>query len=273
MPAPVDHLLALLDLEPIELNRFRGANPPIGLPRVFGGQVAAQALRAAQLTVGTDHRIHSLHSYFLRPGKPGTPILYSVTRIRDGKSFTTRDVVAIQNGEVIFDLSASFQKPEDGPEFQLPRATDVPEPDEVRRMETFARRHGAPVDTREFAPPPLDPEARRTSTRRMWIRTDGPMPDDPDLHACVIAYASDMGPVGASREGARHGGDHRDLMVASLDHSMWFHRPVRVDDWLLYDLEAVSTSGARGLARGTMHTADGVLGVSVVQEALLRPVR
>lgn len=271
MSGPVDNLVALLDLEPIERNRFRGANPGNGWGRVFGGHVCAQALRAAHLTVTTDHRVHSLHSYFLRPGKPEVPILYSVTRIRDGRSFTTRDVVAIQNGEVIFDLSASFQTAEPGFEYQLERSATAPDPETVERSVRMGRRHGGPIDNREFAAE-FDPAAGRTLTRRMWFRADGELPEDPGLHACVIAYASDMGPVGAAARPAREGGSSRDLMTASLDHAMWFHRPIRADQWLLYDLEAVATSGARGLARGTIHTADGLLGVSVVQEALLRPI-
>ena len=259
-------------MEAIEQNLFRGTNPGRDDDgRVFGGQVCSQALRAAQLTVGGDHRIHSLHAYFLRPGRPGIPILYQVTRIRDGRSFTTRDVVAIQNGEAIFDLSASFQTPEAGPEYQLPRATNVPDPDSLPRSK-WGRRHGGPIDIREFEPPPLSPEDSQTSTRRMWLRTLGDLPDDATIHACVLAYASDMGPVGASRRPYRLMGEMGEVMTASLDHAMWFHRPIRADQWLMYDLEAVSTSGARGLARGTIHTADGSLGVSIAQEALLRPL-
>lgn len=263
MSAGLDQLLLLLDLETLDDDMFRGANPGEGGGRVFGGQVASQALRAAGHTVDADHRVHSLHSYFMRPGQPGTPIVYRVERLRDGRSFTTRRVTAIQHGEAIFNLSASFHKVEPGPEYQLPPPSGVPDPDALPRRD-FGNRHHRPIDTREL-------EVDGRPGRRMWIRADGKLPDDPELHACVIAYASDMGPVGAARR--PHENWPGRLMGASLDHVMYFHRSVRADEWLLYDLEAVSTSGARGLARGTIHSADGTLGVSLSQEALLRPVR
>ena len=266
----VDRLLFLLDLEPIERNLFRGANPGKGSGRVFGGQVASQALRAAIHTIDVDHHVHSLHSYFLRPGRFGQPILYSVDRIRDGKSFTTRRVTAIQQWEAIFALEASFQKAEEGPEYELPPPPGVPEPEDVPVREHWGA-HSTPIESREIDLP--DPDDDNRSTRRIWFRAAGPLPDDdPGLHACVITYASDMGPVGAARR------PHRDaypegLMAASLDHVLWFHRQVRADDWLLYDLAAVATAGARGLARGSIHTRDGRLAVSVSQESLLRPGR
>jgi acyl-CoA thioesterase II len=263
----VDRLLYLLDLEPIERNLFRGANPGSGSGRVFGGQVASQALRAAHHTVEADHHVHSLHSYFLRPGRFGMPILYSVDRIRDGRSFTTRRVTAIQQGEAIFALESSFQKAEDGPEYELPPPAGVPRPEDVPLREHWGP-HSAPIESREMELPEPDDENR--STRRIWFRAAGPLPDDdPGLHACVITYASDMGPVGAARRPHRG----QELMAASLDHVLWFHRQVRADEWLLYDLAAVATAGARGLARGTIHTSDGHLAVSVTQESLLRPVR
>ena len=274
----VDRLLALLDLEPIERNLFRGSNPGRGPGRVFGGQVASQALRAAMHTIEVDHQVHSLHSYFLRPGRFGQPILYSVDRIRDGKSFTTRRVTAIQQGEAIFALEASFQKAEDGPEYDLPPPPDVPAPEDVPVRAPHGP-HSAPLESREMELP--DPDDDNRSTRRIWFRTAGPLPDDdPGLHACVITYASDMGPVGAARRphrnrypGTGRAGEGVALMAASLDHVLWFHRPVRADRWLLYDLSAVATAGARGLARGTIHTREGRLVVSVTQESLLRPVR
>ena len=215
MSPGLDRLLALLDLEPIEQNLFRGANPGEG-GRVFGGQVASQALRAATRTVEADHHAHSLHAYFLRPGRPGRPILYSVDRIRDGRSFTTRRVVAIQNGEAIFNMEASFHVAEPGPEFQLPAPTGLPDPDNLPRRQ-YGGAHHRPMDSREFAAP-------APSTQRMWVRAEGELSDDPDLHACVLAYTSDMGPVGAAARPVMGTGP---MMRASLDHTMWFHHPAR----------------------------------------------
>jgi acyl-CoA thioesterase-2 len=282
MSTGLDRLLALLDLEHIDRNLYRGSNPAMfvnGGGRVFGGQVASQALMAASKTVEVDHRVNSLHAYFLRPGRPGLPIIYSIDRIRDGSSFTTRRVVALQDGEAIFNLDASFHKEEPGGEFELPAPLEgVPAPEDVARHEHGGGPgggfHRRPIDTRELASGP-----RPTTTRAMWVRADGELPDDPSLHACVLTYMSDSGPVGAARrpllrpEEAEQWGPGSRWMSASLDHTMWFHRPVRADQWLLYDLEAVACSNARGLARGTMWTQDGHLGVSITQEALLRPVR
>lgn len=271
---PLNHLLRLLDLEPIERNLFRGANGGEGPGRVFGGQVASQALRAAQHTVEVDHRIHSLHSYFMRPGQLGTPILYQVERLRDGRSFTTRRVTAIQRGEAIFILEGSFHVDEPGPEYGLEPPADVPDPDGLPSRADDPWPHHRPIDTREMRPPPIDRSRGEVSTRRMWIRTRGEVPDgDPGLHACILAYASDMGPVGAARQPHESAFGHGAFMSASLDHIMWFHRPVRADDWLLYDLAAVATAGARGLARGAMFTRAGTLAISVAQEALIRPRR
>lgn len=269
----LDHLMVLLDLEPIERNLFRGANPGEGPGRVFGGQVAGQALRAAQHTVEVDHAIHSLHSYFMRPGQHGVPILYQVERLRDGRSFTTRRVTAIQHGEAIFILEGSFHTSEPGPDYALPPPAGVPDPDDLPAGDRHRGAHHRPIDTREMAPPPVDRARGEVSTRRMWIRTRAPLPDDPGLHACVLAYASDMGPVGAARRPHEGRFGSGAFMSASLDHIMWFHRPVRADQWLLYDLAAVATAGGRGLARGAMYTREGLLSVSVAQEALIRPRR
>lgn len=277
MSEGLDRLLALLDLEAIDRDLYRGANPSTGGGgRVFGGQVASQALMAASNTVDVEHRVNSLHAYFLRPGKPGKPIIYAIDRIRDGSSFTTRRVVARQDGEAIFNLDASFHKEEPGREFELPAPlAGVPDPDDLPRPEwgpDFGA-HRRPVDTRELSEGPTP-----TSTRAMWIRADGALSDDFALHACVLTYMSDSGPVGAARRPLiRQGetdqwGPNSRWMSASLDHTMWFHRPVRADEWLLYDLEAVACSNARGLARGTMYTRDGHLGVTVTQESLLRPL-
>jgi acyl-CoA thioesterase-2 len=211
--------------------------------------------------------VNSLHAFFLRPGRPGMPIVYTVDRIRDGSSFTTRRVVAVQDGEAIFNLDASFHKEEPGGEFELPAPLDgVPGPDDVPRHDhDWGAMHRRPIETRELASGP-----RPTTTRAMWVRADGALPDDPALHACVLTYISDSGPVGAARRPLL--GQFDRWMSASLDHTMWFHRPVRADQWLLYDLEAVACSNARGLARGTLYTVDGHLAVSVTQEALIRPI-
>jgi acyl-CoA thioesterase-2 len=222
--------------------------------------VAAQALRSAGLTVPSDLAVNSLHAYFLRPGKPGQPILYSVDRIRDGRSFVTRRVVALQDGEAILNLDASFHRHEPGPEYQIPERVDVPEP-ETLRTSRRERHHGRPIDMREVPSP--------AGFTRRWIRADGDLPEDPALHACILTYASDMGAVSAASGPVSPA---TKMMSASLDHSMWFHRPMRADDWVFYELEAVVAARARGLARGGMSTHGGVLGVTVNQEALLRPI-
>ena len=228
--------------------------------------MASQALRAAQLTVEADHDVHSVHSFFLRPGTYGVPILLRVDRIRDGKSFSTRRVVAWQRGEAIFNLDASFHRREDGPEFALPAPLDTPTPEEVERADRWGRHHD-PIDSREI-------DLGRAPARRVWFKAVNELPDDPSLHACVITYATDMGPMGAVRRAYASVTDGEvgfgNMMGASLDHVLWFHRPVRADEWLLYDIEAVATAGARGLARGTLHTSAGVLVASVAQEVLLR---
>lgn len=271
---PLDDLVALLDLEPIEVNIFRGVSPDEDRQRVFGGQVAGQALVAAARTVEPDRHVHSLHAYFLRPGDPTVPILYDVDRIRDGKSFTTRRVVAIQHGRAIFNLSASFHVPETG----LSHAAPMPDAPPPESLPTFQERYahraeemGAwftrprPIDTRH-----VPVEAEGATSQMVWLRADGDLADDPVLHACIVTYASDMTlldttvlPHGITWEEGK-------MMMASLDHAMWFHRPFRADGWLLYSQDTPSASGARGLARGQIFTADGVLAISVVQEGLLR---
>jgi acyl-CoA thioesterase II len=287
--AAVDALCELLDLEAIEVNIFRGVSPDEDRQRVFGGQVAGQALVAAARTVDPDRAVHSLHAYFLRPGDPNVPILYDVDRIRDGRSFTTRRVVAIQHGKAIFNLAASFHVHEEGFDHQvdlidamwdgrLPADPDTL-PDWRTRMQPYAERFGEyldrprPIDTRnvdwdwEQRKEPLPPH------QRVWLRADGTLPDDPVLHTCVLTYASDMTLLDTTL--LPHGAEAADegLMMASLDHAMWFHRPFRVDEWLLYVQDTPSTSGGRGMARGSIYTHDGALAVSVVQEGLIRPMR
>ena len=270
----------LLDLEAIEVNLFRGVSPDENRQRVFGGQVAGQALVAATRTVQPDRRVHSLHAYFLRPGDPTVPILYEVDRIRDGRSFTTRRVVAIQHGRAIFNLQTSFHVAETGPDYQLPMPLDVPAPDTLpdfkARMAPYKERMGEwydrprPIDLRHVGSDPFSRNGQPADDQQVWMRADGTLPDDPTLHACIVTYASDMTlldttvlPFGMSWETPG-------MQMASLDHAMWFHRPFRADDWLLYDQRPISTGGARGLAGGNIFTADGTLAISVVQEGLVR---
>jgi acyl-CoA thioesterase II len=275
----LDDLVATLDLEVIEVNIFRGTSPDEKRQRVFGGQVAGQALVAAGRTVAPDRFVHSLHAYFLRPGDPTVPILYEVDRIRDGRSFTTRRVVAIQHGLAIFNLSASFHIVETGQLDHQQPAPASPDPETLptlaERMAHLAPQLGdwldrpRPIDTRYVEAIPTRGE-KRPPQQKVWFRADGRLPDDPLLHACVVAYASDMSlldtvilPHGISWDDPRFEG-------ASLDHAMWFHRPFRADEWLLYSQESPSASGARGLGRGEIFTLDGTLAVSVVQEGLIR---
>lgn len=282
--AALDELLALLDLESLEVDLYRGVSPHEERLRVFGGQVAAQSLVAAGRTVadgrGVERPVHSLHAYFLRPGDPQIPILYRVDRIRDGRSFTTRRVAAVQRGEPIFHLSASFHVPETGVSHQE-QIPAVPDPETLptwaEAMAPYAAELGdwvtrpRPIDVRHVGEPlrrsPVDPTGR-PPTHRMWLRADGRLPDDPLLHACLAAYASDMTLLDTIM--LPHGQIWADGIQVSLDHAMWFHRRFRADEWLLYDQYSPTASGARGLATGTLFARDGSLAVSVVQEGLLR---
>ena len=278
----VDALVQLLDLEAIEVNLFRGLSPDEERQRVFGGQVAGQALVAAARTVEPGRGVHSLHAYFLRPGDPTVPILYEVDRIRDGRSFTTRRVVAIQHGKAIFNLQCSFQVHEDGLEHEDPMP-EVAQPDDLpdfaTRMAPYAEQMGPwyhrprPIDTRHVDWNPPDRREPKPPYQRVWLRADGVLPEDPVLHACVLTYASDMTLLDTAL--LPHGGSWDDdgLFMASLDHAMWFHRPFRADEWILYDQDTPSASGGRGIARGLMWDADGNLVVSVVQEGLIRRMR
>lgn len=269
---PVDGLLRILELERIDRDIFRNTNPGNEGGRIFGGQVASLALRAAAatVTVQPEQRVHSLHAYFLRPGRYGTPITCVVDRIRDGTSFTTRRVVCLQDGEAILNLDASFHKEEPGGDFELPFPAWVSRdqsPDDLPREARPAWRSGnRPVDTRAVDPPPSSRAARA-----VWMRAMDRLPDDPVVHACAITYLSDMGPTRAVRR--RVGQEGPSSMSASLDHCVWFHRSVRADEWLFYELETVAAGGARGVARGSVWTRDGRLVVSVTQEALVRPPR
>jgi acyl-CoA thioesterase-2 len=279
---PLDVLLRLLDLERLELNLFRGQNRDIGSGRVFGGQVLAQALVAAGRTV-EGRAAHSLHGYFMLPGDVNTPIVYQVDRIRDGRSFTTRRVLAIQEGREIFSMLCSFQVEEPGiehgaamphvpPPESLPRELDlvramadrIPAP--LRDVYTQDR----PIDFRPVAPvDPFTPEVR-PPLKHVWFRAEGTMPDEPILHQAVLAYASDYGLLGTAL--LPHGLSFmmRGVQAASLDHAVWFHRAFRVDDWLLYAMDAPAAAGARGFTRGSLYTRYGILVASTVQEGLLR---
>lgn len=284
MTYTIDDLLILLDLEPIEFNIYRGQNRDIGSGRVFGGQVLAQGLVAAQRTVDEDRIAHSLHGYFILPGDLNVPIVYFVDRLRDGKSFTTRRVTAIQHGRAIFNMSVSFQIREPGLDHQLPMP-EVPAPESLKSELEIIRAgaHQAPEPVRKVITQdrpmdfrivedihPFDPQ-KQPPIRHMWMRAIGRMPDDALSHQAVLAYASDYGLLGTALQ--PHGKSYRrsDVQVASLDHSLWLHRPVRVDDWLLYVIDSPVAAGARGFSRGTIFTRDGQLVASVAQEGLTRP--
>ena len=281
---PLDRLVDLLDLEHIEENIFRGKQPHEALQRVFGGQVAGQALVAAGRTVPADRPVHSLHAYFLRPGDPSMPIVYEVDRIRDGRSFTTRRVVAIQRGRAIFNLSASFQIAEEGFDHQS-AMPDVARPETLetlqKRMEPYAEELGGwyarprPIDVRYVTDPPriAKEKGNRDSVSRVWMRADGTLPDDPLLHVCAVTFASDMTLLDSTLMAHGRAWGTGDVVGASLDHAMWFHRPFRADEWWLYDQESPWTGAGRGLARGHIYDSSGQLAVSVVQEGLIRPPR
>ncbi|MFE7232755.1 acyl-CoA thioesterase [Streptomyces sp. NPDC057596] len=284
-------LLDLLDLERIERDIFRGRSRYAVVPRVFGGQVAAQALVAAGRTVPGDRHAHSLHAYFLRPGDPGAPIVYTVDRIRDGRSFTTRRVVAVQHGQPVFHLSASFQAYEEGLEHQAPMPP-APDPETLptsqERMrgydhlprqvvERFLEAREA-VDLRYVEEPPYGRFGEpREPHSQVWFRADGKLDgdiDEPLLHVVLATYVSDMTLLDSVLLAHGRGGwAVGDVVGASLDHAMWFHRPFRADEWLLYDQESPSAHGGRGLGQARIYTQDGRLAISVVQEGVVRVPR
>ena len=280
MSESLDFLVNLLDLEPIEVNIFRGIQPDEERQRVFGGQVASQALMAAGRTV--EHgQVHSLHSYFLRPGDPMVPILYEVDRIRDGRSFTTRRVVAVQHGRAIFNMACSFHVDERGIEHQF-TMPDVPDPETLPTLperlapwrdelaEWFERPH--PIDQRFIGDLPWKAIEGRDPIQQLWIKADGKLGDDPLLHSCVATYASDMTLFDTILAPHSIKWDDPSFMGASLDHCMWFHRSFRADDWLLYDTDSPNAHGARGIARGFLYDQSGRLVVSMVQEGLTRVI-
>ena len=284
MSKSLDAVVELLDLEQIETDIFRGRSP-VGerRQRIFGGQVAGQALVAAGRTAPPDRPVHSLHAYFIRPGDPSVPLVYLVERVRDGRSFTTRRVTVVQHGKTIFTLSASFQETEPGFFDHFEPMPDVPAPDEVEPTSVRLRRlfgpavdeytRDSPIELRHVGPLSVEVErdpSLATPDNVVWLRADGDLPDDPLLHVCLMTYASDMTLLDTVLHA--HGVSWSDGLIvgASLDHAMWFHRPFRADRWLLYAQDSPSASGGRGLARGEVYTSEGELVVSVVQEGLLR---
>ena len=282
MAYSLTELLALLDLEPIEKNIFRGQSRDIGTPQVFGGQVLGQALAAASRTV-EGRSVHSLHAYFLKRGDVQSPIIYEVDRARDGGSFSNRRVIAIQHGEQIFNMTASFQTVETGLEHQV-QMPKVPKPAELKDLEVLAREfegqlpprmqrfvkwerpiHVRPVDPRQFLI-----RDSRVPVKLLWMKTREPMPADSLLHQALLAYISDYELIGTATlpHGLHATRDH--LQMASLDHAMWFHRPVRVDEWLLFSLDSPAAAGGRGLAHGHVFAEDGRLIATLAQEGLMR---
>jgi len=282
MTSAVKTLLEILNLEPLEHNLYRGRSPQVGWQRVFGGQVIGQALVAAIRTV-KDRNVHSMHGYFMRPGDPEVPIIYQVERDRDGKSFATRRVIAIQHGQPIFTMGASFHKHEDGFDHQI-KMPDVPAPEDLpsekqmkerflKKMPGYIRQYWErdrpfeirPVKMRNY----LDPE-KSDPAQSIWIKANENLPEDPAIHQCVLSYASDMTLLDTSLLPHGHTLFDPEIMLASLDHSLWFHRPIKADEWMLYAQDSPSASGARGFNRGNIFSRDGTLLASVAQEGLIR---
>ncbi|GAA4896227.1 acyl-CoA thioesterase-2 [Stackebrandtia albiflava] len=280
--AAVDELLRVLDLEQIDVNLFRGVGPRVSPQRVFGGQVAGQALVAAGRTVDPDRSVHSLHGYFVRPGDSTKPIVYQVERIRDGRSFSVRRTQAFQGGQQIFFMSASFHIGEEGLEHNAPAPSDVPPPEEVptlpERLAAHPDRLGIwsrtarPIDVRYIGESGFAASGERppSSQQRVWMRAAGDLPDDPLLHVCVLTYASDLTLLDTVLNQHGQVWGPGGYLGTSLDHALWFHRPFRADEWFLYDSESPSAARGRGLATGQFFTADGVHIASAVQEGLLR---
>lgn len=283
--APMENLISTLDLEKLEENLFRGTSPQVGWQRVFGGQVIAQALMAAQRTVSAERFVHSLHAYFMRPGDPLVPIVYQVDRIRDGASFATRRIVAIQHGKAIFSMSASFQIDEGGFDHQA-KIPDVPQPEQLmsedQMRDAFLAKappairkyweNKRPIEIRPVSLTHYISKEKLEPQQNIWVRAVGAVPDDPHYQAAVLAYLSDMTLLDTSLYA--HGTTIFDpaIQAASLDHAIWFHRPCKLDDWLLYVQDSPSASGARGLTRGSLFTRDGILVASMAQEGLIRKI-
>lgn len=284
MSQALDNLLTILNLEELEKNLFRGRSPQVGWQRVFGGLVIGQALMAAIRTVEA-RAMHSLHGYFMRPGDPTIPIVYEVDRIRDGKSFATRRVVAIQHGKAIFSMSASFHNAEQGLDHQIPMP-DVPLPDTLPSEKELKDQFIdlVPENVRKYWERERPIELRFTDlthfvsktklppVQHVWFRATGALNDDRAAHQCLLAYASDMTLLDTSLFAHGRSVFDRDLQLASLDHALWFHRPFRADEWLLYAQDSPSASGGRGFNRGSIFSRDGQLVASVAQEGLIRQV-
>lgn len=283
MDSAIDSLLERLDLERLDENLYRGTSPNDGRPRIFGGLVAAQSHIAACRTV--EGRVaHSLHGYFLREGDTKVPVIYDVDRIRDGRSFATRRVVAKQHGKAIFNMSVSFQAPEEGLEHQRPMP-EAPPPSAVptneERMAAYTEQseHPAfafllkldrPIERREIDHMDLLDPSPNTGIKRMWFKARGEVGDDPVIHQAILAYASDFGLLESSLNQHGRGFLSQELIIASLDHAIWLHSDIKVDDWLLYTTESPRTAGGRGLNFGYIHSQDGTLVASVAQEGLMR---
>lgn len=279
----LDTLVSLLDMETLETHLFRGASQDLGFRQLFGGQVLGQALSAASKTVDNDRQAHSLHGYFLRPGDPDKPVIYQVEPVRDGASFSTRRVMAIQNGRPIFTCSASFHIHETGFQHQI-QMPDVPMPEELvsdsdltpmlaralndeKRLKMLRDK---PIETRAVQVlDPLNP-AKTAPAKQVWFKADGQLPDCPALHRYLLAYTSDFSLLTTSL--LPHGASiwQPQIQVASLDHAIWFHDEVRMDEWLLYSMDSPWTGGSRGFARGSIFSRDGRLVASVAQEGLIR---
>lgn len=284
MTQVLDELVSLLSLETIEENLFRGVSQDLGFRQLFGGQVIGQSLSAASQTVNADRHMHSMHGYFLRPGDATLPVVYEVDRVRDGGSFNTRRVLAIQKGRPIFSCSVSFQHEEEGFSHQVPSMPDVPGPEEllgeqeISRAVGFEQPEGArervqfdmPIEIRPVEPGDAGHPQPRAPFKYLWVRADGALPDNPALHKYLMAYASDFGLLTTAL--LPHGVSfwQRSMQIASLDHSLWFHRNVRADEWLLFALESPWAGNGRGFTRGNIFNRAGELVASVAQEGLIR---
>ncbi|MDP5253811.1 MULTISPECIES: acyl-CoA thioesterase II [unclassified Vibrio] len=284
MSTPLHQLLHLLQLERLEEGLFRGQSENLGLPQVYGGQVIGQALSAARYTVPEDRTVHSFHSYFLLPGDPEKPIIYDVEKLRDGRSFSTRRVKAIQNGKNIFYLTASYHIDEEGFEHQKAMPDNIPGPDKLESETELAQKIAEylpeklrrtfcgekPIETRPvIAINPLKPKANEAK-QYLWIRANGEMPDNRLIHQYLLAYASDWGFLVTALHPHEVSIMTPGFQVATIDHSIWFHRPFKMDDWLLYAIESPTASGTRGLVRGEIYNQQGQLVASAVQEGVMR---
>ncbi|MDX7991178.1 acyl-CoA thioesterase II [Xenorhabdus littoralis] len=282
MSQALQNLINLIHLEKIEEGIYRGQSEDLGFPQVFGGQVIGQALYAAKQTVADDRMIHSFHSYFLRPGDSHKPIIYDVEILRDGKSFSARRISAIQHGHPIFYMTASFQGHEESFEHQNTMPI-VPLPEELESQEDISKKmvdslpaklktvfSAPPLEMKLIKPHSLPNQSPKDPVRYVWFRSNGKMPEDPFLHYCLLGYASDFNFLPTSLQPHGVGFMERNMQVATIDHSMWYHRPFNMDDWLLYSIESPSASGARGFVRGHIYNREGVLIASTVQEGVIR---